>query len=461
MPATINSEQAQARMRAAIIASTDSALKISLNFVRDWKRYDTEFEIYIIDADHAPSQDHVQRLGHNTSYIRHALSEIANAEKLSKYDAILLLLTGREYRTFYELYNTTIKTDEKRPVFVGGAVGIDYRQQPNILYYRSGLDVYWIHSPADKERQDSYKNLFNFHDITEITSGLPFNVPTQSTHENVILFAGQPDVPQSKKERCYIIHKLFDLALAKPDHEIILKPRVKPGEQTFHKVKFYYEDLVNQIIATRPAPPNFSISYAPIDSLLARSKLMLTISSTAAIEARMMGVSLGIIDDFPATPDYGRSFFRTSGCIITFDQIIEGHSPKIDPNWESHNLHHDSKSTEIIYESVKRALEHPPSGPLKYIQGELSDYIIKPEKKSPRPPASPYETWIKNHKKPKSHPDKKALLAEKWRSPAYRIYRYMGLGSLFKISINIRRQYTKLIAPIFNIKGTYGKPDGL
>lgn len=447
-------------MRIAIISSTDSALKLSLNFLHDWEN--CIFDLFIIEAPHAPNDAHVKRLGYSGSYTRENLKNLAQSSQLKKYDAVLLLLTGQEYRLFYEYFNLTVSKSrsDKRPIFFGGAVGIDYRQRPNILYYRCGLDLYWIHAPADLARQEEYKELFNFKEIEEVLSGLPFACPGPSKRENMILFAGQPDVPQSKQERLYVVHKLLDLAKSKPTHEVILKPRVKPGEQTFHTVAYYYEDLVNEIAIDRPIPQNFKVCYDPIIQLLSRTELMLTISSTAAVEARMMGVNLGIINDFPPKPDYGRNFFSKSGCLINFDDLIAGQVPVISQEWEHHNLYYNPASTRIIYEKLKSMLNTPPHGSINYIPGDLKDYTKRPK----APNKSPYQNWRKKQNKLASllgHENKIQQLQSKWKQPTYRLYRYSGISSIHKILRNISLHLKDKSTPILNIKNSYGKPKEL
>lgn len=100
------------------------------------------------------------------------------------------------------------------------------------------------------------------------------------------MFADQPTVPQTQEDRLYVYQRLMAYAHAHPDRQVVLKPRHRIGEDTFHRMKFHPEVL----LASLKKPPNFSIDYTPVSGRLASLDLMLTISSTAALEAVSAGV---------------------------------------------------------------------------------------------------------------------------------------------------------------------------
>jgi hypothetical protein len=104
---------------------------------------------------------------------------------------------------------------------------------------------------------------------------------------------------------------------AHPDRQVVLKPRHRMGEDTFHRMRFHPEVL----LASLKMPPNFSIDYTPVSDRLASLDLMLTISSTAALEAVGAGVRIAFIADLDVREQLGNHIFLGSGLLRTFDQL--------------------------------------------------------------------------------------------------------------------------------------------
>jgi hypothetical protein len=79
--------------------------------------------------------------------------------------------------------------------------------------------------------------------------------------------------------------------------------------------------------------PNFTIMAGPMNAALARSDLLLTVSSTAGVEAIHAGLATGFITDFGVGENVGLPYFLDSGCLVTFDQVDAGAMPQADPLW--------------------------------------------------------------------------------------------------------------------------------
>jgi hypothetical protein len=82
-------------------------------------------------------------------------------------------------------------------------------------------------------------------------------------------------------------------------------------------MKFHPEVLLSGV----HRPPNFSIDYTPIADRLADLDLMLTVSSTAALEAVGAGVRTAFITDLDVREQLGNHIFLESGLLRTFDQL--------------------------------------------------------------------------------------------------------------------------------------------
>lgn len=61
-----------------------------------------------------------------------------------------------------------------------------------------------------------------------------------------VVFAAQPSVPESRKDRTYLLDRLIGHARLHPDREVLLKLRSKPGEHTTHIEELPYQKLVQK-----------------------------------------------------------------------------------------------------------------------------------------------------------------------------------------------------------------------
>ena len=143
------------------------------------------------------------------------------------------------------------------------------------------------------------------------------------------MFADQPTVPAGADDRLYLYQQLIAYARAHPERSVVLKPRHRIGEDTFHKMVFHPEALLRHI--DRPA--NFSIDYTPISQRLADLDLMLTVSSTAALEAVGAGVRTAFIADLDIREQLGNHIFLDSGLLRTFDQVQRDDIGTPAPGW--------------------------------------------------------------------------------------------------------------------------------
>lgn len=140
--------------------------------------------------------------------------------------------------------------------------------------------------------------------------------PTRTGSIRTVLFADQPTVPRRDADRRYLWDRLADYAELHPDRTVLLRPRHRPGEDTFHTMRYSPDAWA----AARVLPPNLRIDHTPIDRLIPASDLVLTVSSTAALEAIAAGVRVAFvaewINDAALNPR-----LLPSGLLRRFDEI--------------------------------------------------------------------------------------------------------------------------------------------
>jgi hypothetical protein len=207
------------------------------------------------------------------------------------------------------------------PVLVSGWVGIIIEKITAGYLDRSGTDVVAVNSLGDLAHFRRAGAALGIPTDNLVLSGLPFLSssprPARGGRIRTVLYADQPTVPAGRAERAYVYRRLIEHARRHPDREVLLKPRHRPGEDTFHRMAHHPADL----LGTGPLPPNFRLEYAPVAELLPGVDLLLTMSSTACLEAIDHGCRVALVLDLGVQERYGNHVFLDSGLLRTFDQI--------------------------------------------------------------------------------------------------------------------------------------------
>ncbi len=206
------------------------------------------------------------------------------------------------------------------PVLVSGWVGIIIEKITAGYLDRSGTDVVAVNSTDDLAHFRRTGRTLGVPTDNLVLTGLPFLSseprPPRPGPVRTVLYADQPTVPATAPERAYVYRRLVEHARRHPDREVLLKPRHRPGEDTFHRMSHAPEGLL-------PADPpaNFRIVHTPVPELLDQVDLLVTMSSTACLEAVDRGVRVALVLDLGVHERFGNHVFVDSGLLRTFDQI--------------------------------------------------------------------------------------------------------------------------------------------
>lgn len=243
------------------------------------------------------------------------------------------------------------------PVVVTGWVGVIIEKITAGYLDRVGSDVVAVNCVDDLEHFVTVAQQLELEPGNLLLSGLPIlgssAAPVRTGPIRRVLFADQPTVPRSADERGYVYRRLVDYAYAHPGREVLLKPRHRPGEDTFHTMKHHPADL----LAGVPQPPNFRIDYTPISEILPDVDLLLTMSSTACLEAVGAGCRVGLVLDLGVHERYGNHVFCASGLLRTFDQLIGDDIGTPERSWlGSYFFDRPGTATEQIVDRVEKLL---------------------------------------------------------------------------------------------------------
>ncbi|MEU1017502.1 DUF6716 putative glycosyltransferase [Streptomyces sp. NPDC005900] len=221
----------------------------------------------------------------------------------------------------------------KRPVVVTGYVGVVYEKLADGLLLRHGADVVLANSRQDAERfRAVYEGVGA--DASSVTeAALPFlgGAPYTAHDPYTVVFAAQPSVPESAAHRVYLLRRLAEHARLHPEREVLLKLRSRPGEHTTHIEELPYQKLVQRLEGGLPA--NCRLVYGHMGEVLDRTDLLVTVSSTAALESLHRRVPTAVLTDLGVREALGNHHFTGSGCLASWDQLDAGHLPVPDERW--------------------------------------------------------------------------------------------------------------------------------
>ncbi|MFI5725818.1 DUF6716 putative glycosyltransferase [Streptomyces cyaneofuscatus] len=250
------------------------------------------------------------------------------------YDVVVLALVGGGVQAM--LHGLAALDLPRRPVIVTGYVGVVYEKLADGLLLRHGADVVLANSAHDAERfRAVYEGVGA--DASAVTeAALPFlgGAPYRAEEgRDTVVFAAQPSVPASRADRTYLLRRLVEHARLHPRREVLLKLRSKPGEHTTHIEELPYQKLAQKVPGG--LPPNFRLVYGHMGEVLDRTDLLVTVSSTAALESLHRRIPTAVLTDLGVREPLGNHHFVGSGLLTSWDRLDGGYRPRPDGEWLS------------------------------------------------------------------------------------------------------------------------------
>ncbi|MFE9255153.1 DUF6716 putative glycosyltransferase [Streptomyces sp. NPDC006879] len=268
------------------------------------------------------------------------LTEVTSAQFLEElrnehYDAVILALVGGAVQAVLHGARTLWPEPAHRPVLVTGYVGVVYEKLADGLLLRHGADLVLANSRHDADRfRAVYEGVgADASSVTETAlpflGGAPYGRRTTSAH--TVVFAVQPSVPQTRADRLYLLGRAAAHARRHPDREVLVKLRSKPGEHTTHLEEQPYQRLAEKLPGQLPV--NLRLVYGNMGEVLDRTDLLVTVSSTAALESLHRGIPTAVLTDLGVREALGNHHFLGSGCLASWDQLDAGLLPEPDADW--------------------------------------------------------------------------------------------------------------------------------
>lgn len=288
---------------------------------------------FLLRGRATPTARQLEEVGVRADSLREVTAvEFLRTMAQTSYDIVVLALVGGGVQAMLHGLARVWDGLEKRPVVVTGYVGVVYEKLADGLLLRHGADLVLANSRQDAERfRAVYEGVgADASAVTEVA--LPFlgGAAYEGEHDPyTVVFAVQPSVPDNRRDRVYLLERLVGHARRHPEREVLLKLRSRPGEHTTHIEELPYQKLIQRL----DPPANFRLVYGNMGEVLDRTDLLVTISSTAALESLHRRVPTAVLTDLGIREVLGNHHFVGSGCLASWDQLDAGHRPVPDEEW--------------------------------------------------------------------------------------------------------------------------------
>ncbi|MEV0177984.1 DUF6716 putative glycosyltransferase [Streptomyces sp. NPDC050625] len=322
-------------LRVAVLADSDTRWKWGALTAQRAIPAESDIRLdgYLLRGRATPTARQLQEVGVHADSLREVTAvEFLRAMRAESYDVLVLALVGGAVQAMLHGLRRAWDGAAKRPVVVTGYVGVVYEKLADGLLLRHGADLVLANSRQDADRfRAVYEGVgADASSVTEVA--LPFlgGEPYTGEHDPyTVVFAAQPSVPDSRKDRTYLLNRLVEHARKHPEREVLLKLRSKPGEHTTHIEELPYQKLAQG----QDLPANFRLVYGHMGEVLDRTDLLVTVSSTAALEALHRRIPTVVLTDLGVREVLGNHHFVGSGCLASWDQLDIGHRPAPDEEW--------------------------------------------------------------------------------------------------------------------------------
>ncbi|MBA8991362.1 hypothetical protein FHW23_002631 [Curtobacterium pusillum] len=253
----------------------------------------------------------------------------------------------------------------RRPVLVTGLPGISFPAKWKGVFFRARADLFVLHSHREVR---AYEELATDGGVTPhfALATLPFaRAGSKGTRTGVVppardavVFAAQPSVPAERADREQVVGWLVETARRHPEWRVVIKVRASAGEHQTHREQDPYPDLV-----PADAPANLVVESGSMSDHLDRAVALVTISSTAVLEAAARGIPALTLTDFGIGRHLINEVFVDSGLEGDAIDLVDGRFGTVRPEW-MHDNHFHPESENDWAERTERLMAMRDAGVL-------------------------------------------------------------------------------------------------
>jgi len=311
----------------------------------------------------------------------HSFEELITHPEIAEFDAVGVYLTGSMIAQFRAALH--LLPNSHRPLMFCGFNGVVLEKFIEGIYWRLGSDLICLNGPRDREALQLITAATPFEGQAVALTGLKRNQRENplSTEERpkLMLFTEQVVMPSALSDRVRMVRILAGLAERSPNWQVVIKPRISPGETTFHKVNNHISQTLEQALIKIPA--NLNLDYRPLPELLQQARLMATVSSTSFFDALDFGCRPLIMADFGIQRKNGSHTFAGSGVWTVLDTIenldqLEISLPEPSKDWLEWMGYGDASTPTNLIAELERLKEDRPEPAAAAQKGYVSSGSI-------------------------------------------------------------------------------------
>ena len=327
-----------ATVRVLAVADTDSYLKWSATTL-DALPSCWESRQLLIQNPIMPSETQIRAASNRrVEIVSHA--GLKRRIRLERPDVVLLACTGPVVATLTAL---RVFEGPTRPLLVTGLPGISVPATRRAVSSRAACDLFLLHSKrevAEFAEIGAWRApglTFGLAPLPFLPTAEPEPLPDVELGPNLV-FAAQAKVPLERADREKIL-----LALAEAGSGVV-KLRAWSEEQQTHRETWSYPEIMNDLIVRcRISADAVGFVGGSMQDALRRSRGLVTVSSTAALEAMAMNRPILIISDFGVSAEMINLVFEDSGCLGTLDDLSNGRLFRPYLRWLEANYFHPAE----------------------------------------------------------------------------------------------------------------------
>jgi len=346
-------------VRVLVVADSDSYLKWGASLLgalpERW-----ESDVVVVRNPVAPVDDQiVDAVGTEAVVERLTVRAIGRRLQTEPPDAIVLACTGPMAQLL--LARRELR-EGPRPVVVSGLPGIAVPASERAWTLRRGVDVFVAHSHRERDEAGPVNEAVNDggRPAQVVLARLPFLRASHPAGRDTaarrrpdaarerVVFATQAKVPVHRSERTDILRALVDLGRRRPYLDVVVKVRATSGQAQTHHERHPYQDLWTGLLESGEVDGSeLRFATGPMAEHLAASTGLVTVSSTAALEAIAADVSVLIVSDFGVNAEMINEVFLGSGLLGDLTDLRAGRFHRPDPRWADRNYLHDVEADDL------------------------------------------------------------------------------------------------------------------
>lgn len=361
-------------LKLLLIADSDSQILACEALCRFSSDQAVDLTINVIPRDGTPKAL-LQRIADLGTLWHQQLAQLLRNPRIVGFDAIGVFLTGSK------LNDIRLALDRKshRPVLFCGFNGVVLDHFVEGISWRLGYDLICLSGPRDQQQLKQLLAHTPYSGQRTVLTGLRRNntrnrpLTPQEQRPKRLIFAEQVIMPAKPEERADMVRILANLAKRSPDWDVLIKPRIAPGDATFHDVDTHISVTLRKTLGVAPA--NLRLDYRPLQELLRQARLMATVSSTAFFDALDFGCRPVVMGDLGLNPRYGGHLFAGSGVWRMLDEVsdldaLEQEQPYPDQRWLTWMGYGDQGGPDALLQAIREA---PLPTPQPAIAGHLAN----------------------------------------------------------------------------------------